>query len=244
MPTKSFPAESPDLESSTEAYASRFAGSIGKYFLDIQLGIVQQMLPNPSGCRILDIGGGHGQLTPPLLHAGYDMTVLGSDDSCIERLNQSTISTNKDYEFVTGNLLDLPFKENSFDFVLAFRLLPHLKNWPRFIDEICRVAKQSVVLDYPDLRSVNWFAERMFSWKKKVEKNTRPYRCFHKREVINAFQNNQFRSFQSLGQFVLPMALHRLLKNEWMSKLVESFARSVGLTGWFGSPVILKATCH
>lgn len=241
MSTMTFPTESPDLESSTDAYASRFAGSVGEYFLDIQLGIVRQMLPSSTDCRILDIGGGHAQLTPALLQAGYDMTVLGSDDSCVERLNRST---NKDYQFVTGNLLDLPFEESSFDVVLAFRMLPHLENWSQFIGELCRVAKQCVILDYPDLRSINWFAERMFALKKKVEPTTRPYRCFQKQNVTSVFKENSFRTFQSRGQFLLPMALHRLLRTEWISRVIESSARSLGLTSWFGSPVILKATCN
>lgn len=240
MSTMTYPTECPDLESSTEAYARRFSGAIGKYFLDVQLGIVRQMLPSSTDQQILDIGGGHGQLTPPLLREGYDVTVLGSDDSCVERLNRSA---DQDIRFVTGNLLELPFEDDSFDVVLAFRLLPHLRNWPRFIDELCRVARTSVVLDYPDLCSANWFADRMFFLKKKIEHSTRPYRCFSRREVTDAFKKNQFNQFKTSGQFAVPMAFHRLLRMEWISRVVENTARLLGVTHLFGSPVILKATC-
>lgn len=235
------PAECPDLESSTDAYAGRFSGGVGAYFLEVQWNIVRSMLPPANNCRVLDIGGGHAQLTPPMLRDGYDVTVLGSDDSCVQRLDRATDGYN--YEFAVGDLLDLPFHENSFDVVLAFRLLPHLQNWNRFLQEICRVAKGCVIFDYPDLRSVNSVSGSLFKLKQRVETNTRRFQCFRKRQLAEALRHYQFHVSQAMGQFVLPMAFHRAMGSETISRSVETIAKSFGLTGWFGSPVILKAEC-
>lgn len=238
MTTSTLPLEQPDLESSTEQYARRFAGSVGGYFLRVQREIVHSMLQPADHRSLLDVGGGHAQLSPSLVDAGYEVTVFGSDDSCKQRLD-SAIGTER-YQFVSGNLLALPFADDSFDVVLAFRMLPHLKNWQGFVAELCRVATKCVIVDYPTLKSFNWFSNRLFALKKRVEENTRPYQCFRDAHVAKAFHTSGFRVAQSKGQFLLPMALHRLVNLAWFSHLSEALASSMGLTHFFGSPVILK----
>lgn len=232
--------ETPDLQSSTDDYARRFAGKVGEWFIDLQSAIVQDLLPVAGNGSILDIGGGHGQLARPLVEAGFDVTVFASDASCKTRLDR-IVGRNR-YKLVEGNLLDLKFAANSFDFVLAFRLLPHLNDWRRLISEACRVANKAVILDYPDLRSVNWFSDRLFALKKGIEKNTRTYQCFRRNEIKREFQRLGYTIDSSHAQFLFPMALHRLLKTARLSKLVEGIARASGLTNLFGSPIILKAT--
>ena len=238
MLTITIPTESPDLDSSTEDYASRFAGPVGEYFLDVQWNIVESMLPR-GRCRVLDVGGGHGQLAGRLSEAGYDVSILGSDDSCVPRLNRLFVPGS--FEFITGDLLDLPFDNQTFDVVLAFRLLPHLRHWQRFVGEICRVADQRVILDYPDLRSVNWFGEKLFGLKKSIETNTRRYTCFHRNQIRTAVKQNGFDHCDLQGQFLAPMALHRLCRTPWLSKLIENPFRRIGITNILGSPIICKA---
>lgn len=232
--------EQPDLASSTDEYARRFAGAVGHYFLDVQWEFVRAFLPAPGTCRILDVGGGHAQLAQPLVKLGYDVTVFGSNDACIPRLDRE-VGAGK-YHYVSGDLLSLPLDSDSFDIVLAFRLLPHLDNWPRFLDEVTRVASKSVVVDFPDLCSVNWFSERLFAAKAMVEDNTRHYRCFHQREIVDRLTTNEFCNIELQGQFLFPMAIHRLMRTRILSESLERVARATGMTERFGSPVILKAS--
>ena len=240
MSVITYAKEQPDLESSTDDYARRFAGSVGRYFLEVQWRTVRDMLPPAENCRVLDIGGGHAQLAAPLVASGYDVTVFGSDDSCRDRLDREVGSNN--YQLVTGDLLDLPLDTGSFDVVLAFRLLPHLSNWQRCIAETCRVAKRCVILDYPDLRSVNWVSNQLFAVKKLVEHNTRTYQCFRRSEIITQLRSNQFHQVDIRGQFSFPMALHRLVRIAALSRLTERIAKTCGLTQLLGSPIIMMAT--
>ena len=241
MATSLQPTESPDLESSSDEYANRFAGSVGRYFLEVQRNLVHEMMPAAEDCRVLDVGGGHAQLAPSLVNAGFDVTVFGSDDSCCERLDREVGAGQ--YSFASGSLLDLPFAEDSFDVVLGFRLLPHLNHWMPFLRELCRVASARVIIDFPSVQSINWFSTHFFAWKQKVETNARPFNCFRNADVAKAFDALGFKIVRSAGQFVMPMALHRLVGLAVFSRSTEWLARLVGLTALFGSPVIVQADC-
>ncbi len=232
--------ETPDVASSTEDYARRFSGGVGAYFLEVQASRVLQMLKPWPGASVLDVGGGHAQLVGPLSRHGYQVTVLGSDASCRQRL-EPLLETDS-FEFQTGALLDMPFETNAFDVVVAVRMLPHLEDWPRFVSEMCRVARRAVVVDYPDKRSFNALSDMMFGAKKALEGNTRPYRCFRRRELLGEFDRGRFGSPLFRPQFFLPMVVHRTMRLPPVSKALETLARSAGLTRLFGSPVILRVT--
>ena len=233
------PQETPDLESSTDEYASRFAGPVGKFFLDVQLQSVLSQLPSAEDCQILDVGGGHGQLVAPLVRAGYNVTVFASDNTCRDRLDR--IVGSGQYKLRTGNLLDLPCDSNQYDVVLAFRMLPHLNNWRLFLGETCRVAAHQVIFDYPDVCSFNAFSGATFALKRGIEKNTRRFQCFRRSQILAELQEHRFTPKEVRGQFFFPMALHRMARSSAFSHLTEGIAHRLRLTSIFGSPVVLTA---
>ena len=236
------PSETPDIESSSPAYAKRFSGAVGEYFLEVQQNAVSKLLGDVSGVDVLDIGGGHAQLTPFLVRTGANVTVLGSDAAGEQQL--AALLNPSEYKYQTGNLLELPFEDQSFDVVIALRLLPHLVNWQRFVAEMCRVAKSAVVVDYPDKRSVNYFSDALFAAKKAVEHNTRPYRCFSGGELAVPFNHAEFQASDTVRQFALPMALHRALGSRTVASSLEGVMGAVGIRQFFGSPVIRKYERH
>lgn len=231
-------AETPDIETSSEGYAHRFAGAIGSWFLKIQEDATLRMLAPHSGAKILDVGGGHGQLTNALVENNYNVTILGSDDVCKLRI-QDFIRSNR-CEFKVGNILNIPFLNQSFDIVLSYRLLPHVKQWKRLLFELARVAKSAVIVDYPSLRSINYISSYFFDYKKRLEGNTRPFTCFKEHELLNVFIRHGFESAERYPEFLLPMVLHRTLGSSMISSGVEMICRLSGLTRTCGSPVILK----
>lgn len=230
--------ETADIETSSDDYASRFAGSVGAWFLKVQAEATLQMLADNPGCTVLDVGGGHGQLTLPLLNNSFKVTVLGSSEVCIERIRHYVDS--KCCFFQVGNILDLPFPDRSFDVVLSYRLLPHVTRWREYLAELARVARHVVMLDYPEERSINSLTPYLFSFKKNLEGNTRTYTIFRQDEILEAFEELGYQCADRYAEFFLPMVLHRKLKVPKISSGLERMSRLVGLTGWFGSPVILK----
>jgi SAM-dependent methyltransferase len=232
--------EDADISTSSDDYARRFAGPVGEWLLEIQTKVTLDLLRGlPKGASVLDVGGGHAQIAPPLIDAGYAVTVVGSDPACGARLKQ--LVDRGSCRFDVGNLRALPYQDRSFDAVVCFRLLPHSVSWTGLVAELCRVARRCVVLDYPSTRSVNVLSEQLFSLKKGFEQNTRPFLLFTPQEIGSAFRERGFTVAAARPQFLLPMVVHRMGKSPTLSRVAEAPGRLLGLTRWFGSPVIIRA---
>jgi len=234
--------EAPDIDSSTEDYAMRFSGPVGRYLLKVQNKAVLELVTAAASKNILEAGGGHAQLAPVISEHVSNYTVTGSSPEC-SKLLKGLIASNK-VNFNLGNLLDLPHRDNQFDTVLSIRMLPHLGNWELFIDELCRVSSDTVIVEYPELLSCNIIGRPFFAVKKAVEKNTRPYRLFRLDEIAKEFERNGFELVEVKKQLALPLALHRLagnlLESATPSRIAEAIAQSLGITKLVGSPVVLR----
>lgn len=233
--------ENADVEASTDEYARRFEGGVGRWFLEVQTRLTLGALEGlPKGATVLDVGGGHAQLVSPLLAAGYRVTVVGSNRSCGGRL-ESWTSVGR-CRFDVADLHHLPYADRAFDAVLCYRLLAHSVDWHRLVSELCRVAAHRVLVDYPSRRSVNIVSRRLFDMKQSIEGGTtRRYSLYGRDEIAGGFERAGFQVTEELPQFFLPMALYRLARSARLARAAEWPARALGLTRALGSPVIARA---
>lgn len=231
--------ETADIETASNGYAARFAGPVGEWMLSVQERLALACLEEGGGAKILDVGGGHGQLAGPLCESGYVVTVTGSSEVCGRRVDD--LVRNGRCRFEVVNTLEMPYDDSSFDHVVCFRLITHCERWQEVVKELCRVARKSVIIDYPTSQSLNAIAPKLFAAKKKIEKNTRTWRLFRHQELEDEFGKYGFTVQQRSGQFFLPMVLHRTLGCRRVSQMLEGICRRVGLTGLWGSPVVVKA---
>jgi ubiquinone/menaquinone biosynthesis C-methylase UbiE len=229
--------ETPDIETASEQYARRFSGTAGEYLLAEQEAAVRAVLAGWHGGSVLDVGGGHAQLTPLLRSLTKDVTVFGSDQGSLERVHRDF----PECATVAGDLLDLPFAARSFDVVVAVRLLPHVRDWSRLLAELCRVAASSVIVDYPRVAGFNGLTPLLFPLKKKLEGDTRHYRNFRDAEVYEALQTCGFEARRRHAEFLLPMVVHRRAMGAPALRSVERLAKQLRITDTFGSPVVLRA---
>lgn len=227
--------EDADVETSSEGYAARFSGPVGRWLLSVQEQAVKEMLTGRGIESVLDVGGGHGQLAGPL-SGSYKVTVLGSSPLCSGRI--SDLVGSGVCQFRVGSLLSLPFPDRSFDAVLCFRYASHCPEWPRLIEELCRVARRSVILDYPPLRSFNALYPMLFRMKKRLEGNTRHFIIFKERQILERFAAYGYHPGARRGQFFFPMVMHRRLGLPIVSGGLERLSSALGLNRLFGSPII------
>ncbi|MCP1675789.1 ubiquinone/menaquinone biosynthesis C-methylase UbiE [Natronocella acetinitrilica] len=229
----------PDVETASEGYASRFQGSAGQYLLRAQERALLSLLPHGSPLTVLDVGGGHGQTASVLAREGHAVTVLGSTPEAFHRLR--ALGLQHRCRLATGDLLSTPFADASFDVVVSVRLISHMEDWQRLIAEMCRVARGAVIIDYPRTVGVNALTPVLFGVKQRFEGNTRNYRSFSDEQIAEAFDRNGHHVAARVGQFVLPMVVHRFTGAGPVSRGLESLAARVGLRDRFGSPVMIRA---
>lgn len=243
VPAPSVPGRSDagDIESSTDRYARRFSGEVGAFFLERQSQLTLDLAERDGRTqpgKILDIGGGHAQLAPHFLKRGWAVSIFSSDDSCRKRPDRLMGAAN--YQFATGDLLHLPYPDNSFDLVTVFRMVPHETEWETLIAEAARVARHQVILDYPDIRSFNALSRGLFLIKKAVEKDTREFALFTRQRISQAMEEAGLEDLRWRPQFFLPMALYRLAGSGRFAAGCEAFFQRIGLTAILGSPVIVS----
>ena len=91
-----------------------------------------------TGSAILEVGCATGQLT--VYMAGHGMNALGVDNS--ERmLKQANISNTNNAHFKLASALNLPFKNEQFDYVIAASLLNIISKPEVALNEMLRVCK-------------------------------------------------------------------------------------------------------
>ncbi len=227
--------ESPDIETASTEYAKRFSGEWGKYLLSRQEKLVADCLPKGHEQTLLSVGGGHAQLANLYTRRSFEISVYGSEGASVELL------VPYDIQYQSGNILSLPYQNEAFDVVVAIRLLTHLVDWPKMIEEMCRVSKGQIIIEYPSARSLNIISPLLFKLKRKIETDTRTFRLFNESEIRAELARHGYQVEFRRGQFFFPLVVHRVLKSHWLLRGLESLLALVRLSHLFGSPVILSA---
>lgn len=89
--------------------------------------------------NVLDAGCGEGSITTWFAEYHLEGSFFGLDVSPIgiEKAN----ARHSTAAFIVGNLCELPFDDNSFDFIYSQSVLEHVPNYERSLDEFYRVLK-------------------------------------------------------------------------------------------------------
>jgi len=101
--------------------------------------IMNKFFHNEQGAYFFDIGGSFGRNTPSYIDK-YKTCVIG--DYSLETLQKNykeLRSKYKNLELVALNVYNLPFKTSVFDGALMVRVLHHIENTNKYINEIKRV---------------------------------------------------------------------------------------------------------
>ncbi|NVE93356.1 methyltransferase domain-containing protein [Altererythrobacter lutimaris] len=227
----------PDTVTASEAYALRFSGDAGAYLLDVQelsLAAILNAEPRlPAGASFLDHAGTHGQVAPLLQQYGFARTVSASSMNLVDRANTADPK-------IVGPLHKLDMASKVFDGVICVRLLAHTDDIDAAVAEMCRLARQTVIVDYPSQRSINLFSRWLFKYKKHIERDTREFTSVSDRRLIKAFERNGFRLNVIERQFFIPMAIHRAVGSNRLMKGIEALARGLGLTRLMGNPAVAR----
>lgn len=233
----------PDVETASDGYARRFAGPIGAWFLEVQRRLVLQLLPPAAGrsLRILEVGGGHGQLTEAFLAAGHEVVVHGSAPVCAARLEALRERHPARLHLAIAPLWTLPFPDRAFDAVIGVRLLAHVERHEDLLTEMARVCRGRVIVDFPPKVSANLLEPLLFRLKRRIERNTRPFFVYRPEALMRPLAAAGCGRFQIEKEFFWPMVVHRKAGRRGLSEALERPARALGMTRMLGAPALLAA---
>ena len=114
------------------------------------VGVVDFLLPHvKSGMSVLDAGCGPGTITQGLAEIAAPGKVIGCDlePGMVERATELAEGKGLDnLSFQVGNILDLPFDDNTFDVVMSCAVTEHLSEPVKAMSELGRVAKKGGIV--------------------------------------------------------------------------------------------------
>ena len=192
--------------------------------------------------KLLDIGCGGGFLSNSLIKKGVQVTGIDISEDAINTAKH--YDTTKRVHYLKGDAYNLPFLDNSFDFVCAMDFLEHVNNPEKVIQEASRVLKPGGSFFFYT------FNRNFLSWLliikgvelilKKTPPNLHVYHLFLKPEEIQNYCNNQnlkIKSFQGVGPKVLhPSFFKFIFKRKVPSNFSFAFKKSLKI-GYLGHAI-------
>lgn len=136
------------------------------------------VIPIPNSGDALDLGCGNGKTVSTLVDNGYDVTGVDFSHVAVEQCRERF----KDSRFVISSICELPFQDDSFDYVTAVHVLEHLDDdsLAKAVKEIRRILRPA---GYMFIRS---FTENDMRSRKRADSNIF-YRFYDVDTILNAF---------------------------------------------------------
>ena len=219
----------------------RFSGPVGRLIAETQERVVARFLAPVEGRTVLDVGTGTGRAAIALARRGARVTGVDASREMLAVARRRAADRQADVTFVTGDSHALQFEDRSFDVVVCLRVLMHTPDWRRSLGELCRVARDRVVFDYPALASAAALQALTRRVAAAAGANVEAYRVFSDLAVRRTLRRSGFRVIESQRQFVLPIALHKRIDSRAVTSSVEGVLARVGLRWLLGSPVTVVA---
>jgi SAM-dependent methyltransferase len=219
----------------------RFGGPIGDLVASRQAQVISEFLNPLEGRSILDVGTGTGRAAILLARRGARVTGIDASDAMLQVARQRAADEGMSVTFLAGDAHRLEFPDRAFGAAVCLRVLMHSPQWRTCLGELCRVARDLVVLDYPSARSV---ALAQAVGRRAIHAAgaaTEPYRVFLDGTIADALAAHGFRVRATHRQFVLPIAVHKAIGSAAFTRASERFLAGLGLLRLFGSPVTLVA---
>ncbi len=117
------------------------------------------------GSMVLDIGAGRGAFLLELSKLGFRAIGVENNPELIKSGNEEigNKGLQKDLRFVEGSCLDIPLADHSFDAVVDFCVMQHMRpeDYSKYISEVLRVLKQG---GYFFLTTLSKDTKKYFTW--------------------------------------------------------------------------------
>lgn len=127
---------------------------VGKYTKEKEVLSLRALNPKRNDI-ILDVGTGTGFFARMIAKRKAKIIGIDMSENMLKIARELSKNEKLKMRFLKGNAEDLPFKDSTFDKIIAIDLIEHLKNPEIFIREASRVLKNDgkIVLSWPHAKS-------------------------------------------------------------------------------------------
>lgn len=219
----------------------RFSGPIGTLLAETQEGVLARFLPRGAVQEIIDVGAGTGRAALAMARRGCRVTGVDASEQMLDIARQRAREEGLAVEFQVGDAHRLDFPDRSFDAAVSLRVLMHTPDWRRCLGELCRVARDRVVFDYPAACSAAALQAAGRRAMAALGLRTEAYRVFRDAVVRAELARHGYSVAGMHRQFVLPIAVHKAIGSRRVTSMVEGALRGAGLLALLGSPVTVVA---
>lgn len=159
------------LLQSTKNLLDKLLSNVGDMSLKRRAFEILEGLDLKAGNKILDIGCGDGFFLYLISSLSINLTLTGFDsDKRILTIARHNL-VNKRLRLVWGDVVEMPFKKNSFNKVILTEVLEHVKDERKALAEVYRVLKPNgiFVMTVPNYNfpffwdPLNWILQNIFS---------------------------------------------------------------------------------
>lgn len=99
------------------------------------------------GMKILDVGCGVGHFYPSLKRIDPNITYHGIEVSeHYVKLAKKVFAGEKNFKISRGDIFDIKLKDDSYDIVICYMVLPFIPNYQKAVGELMRVARRHVFI--------------------------------------------------------------------------------------------------
>lgn len=222
-------------------HGMRFSGPIGRLLADTQEQVIASFLDPVPGRTILDVGTGTGRAAIALARRGGVVTGIDASAEMLAVARRRAEEAGATVVFAREDAHRLPFPDQSFSAAVCLRVLMHTPDWRQSLSELCRVAQDRVVFDYPALASAALLQSIARRIAHAAGARVEAYRVFSDASIHAVLARNRFRVIGMHRQFVLPIAVHKRMNSESATRRIEAALAKIGLNSLFGSPVTVVA---
>jgi SAM-dependent methyltransferase len=221
--------------------ALRFGGPIGEIVQHDQEVLLMAAFGPIQGRTILDVGTGTGRAALAFARAGAVVTGIDASEQMLAVARRTAGERKLNATFEVGDAHAIPFGDRAFECAVSLRVIMHTPDWKRCVQELCRVAKWRIVVDFPSSKSAAAIESR--SRQKKLARGEKvvAYRVLDVADVRSVVEAAGFKVIGVHKQFVLPINFHKLFNSPLFTNAVESTLAVFGLLKLFGSPVTITA---
>lgn len=156
----------------TEYDCRRWSTLAGKYINDVQIGIVEEMLPDMAGLKAIDVATGTGRFAFCLAARGANIVAIDTSqamlDACKDKFERGGKS--ESLQQLLCSATNVPLPDGSFQVATCINALNHIPNPGKVVAELGRLtaAEGIVITSYTNWVSIYWPAGVLVNLRKKA----------------------------------------------------------------------------